>query len=85
MMVSKLSTISGSIVTKLSASFSLYIQYNYTIILLLGVVDDAKVHAQLKCTAWMTIHTSDISFQLTGRQAYFEVRSEMLRGGTDVL
>ena len=51
-----------------------------------GVVDDPKVHAQLNCTAWMTVHTSDISFQLTGRQAYFEVRSEMLlgRGVSDV-
>ena len=51
-----------------------------TITLFLGVVDDPKVHAQLNCTAWMTVHTSDISFQLTGRQAYFEVRSEMLWG-----
>ena len=51
-----------------------------TITLFLGVVDDPKVHAQLNCTAWMTVHTSDISFQLTGRQAYFEVRLEMLWG-----
>ena len=51
-----------------------------TLNLFLGVVDDPKVHAQLNCTAWMTVHTSDISFQLTGRQAYFEVRSEMLWG-----
>ena len=56
-------------------SFFSQILYNH---LILGVVDDPKVHAQLNCTAWITVHTSDISFQLTGRQAYFEVRSDML-------
>ena len=45
----------------------------YAIVSFLGVVDDTKVHAQLKCTVWMTIHTSGISFELTGRPMYFEV------------
>ena len=77
-MVSKLPTISGLIATSFMMATSFF--NSNTLNLFLGVVDDPKVHAQLNCTAWMTVHTSDISFQLTGRQAYFEVRSEMLWG-----
>ena len=81
-MVSKFSKSSELIASRLNVN-QLYDGHNFfvkscTFVSLLGVVDDPKVHAQLNCTAWMTVHTSDISFQLTGRQAYFEVRSEMV-------
>ena len=70
-MVSKLSTICYWIVTSVFNSFASSIIY--VLNSFLGVVDDPKVHAQLKCTVWMTIHTAGISFELTGRQQYFEV------------
>ena len=44
------------------------------IVLFLGVADDKKIVAELKCNVWFLLHPKQMTVTLSGRSEFFEVK-----------